>query len=81
LHEAFAISKPLLKEFEKELEPFKVSGNTIRFTVSKPIPVTLVKMIVKARMKENEEKAAAKKIKAGAAKKGAGKTVAKHLAK
>ena len=51
----FPGSKAVLKEFSAELKPFDTSGRgTIRFTVDKPLPMTLVKKIVRARMAENE---------------------------
>ena len=59
----FPASSSLPDELEKELKPFRVSKGTIQFTVEKPLPATLVKKIVKARMKQNEEKEALKKNK------------------
>src|SRR5215211_4749066 len=58
----FAVGKHILKIFAKELEPFKIAGTTIHFTHDKPLPVLLVKKIVKLRVKENEERNAAKKL-------------------
>lgn len=52
----------LIKKIE-ELKNYSTSKGTIHFTVDKPLPVALVKKIIKARMKENEEKVLAKKIK------------------
>jgi uncharacterized protein YdhG (YjbR/CyaY superfamily) len=48
------------KKYAEELKPFKTSKGTIQFTINKPLPVSLVKKIVKERMKENEAKALAK---------------------
>lgn len=45
-----------------ELKEYKTSKGTIQFTVDKPLPVALVKKIVKARMRENEAKLAAKQL-------------------
>jgi uncharacterized protein YdhG (YjbR/CyaY superfamily) len=50
----------LIKKYAEELKPFKTSKGTIQFTINKPLPVSLVKKIVKERMKENEAKALAK---------------------
>jgi len=50
----FVASKAVLKMFEKELKPFLASKATLRFSAEHPLPLTLVKKIVKARMKENE---------------------------
>lgn len=42
-----------VKEFKNELKDFETSKGAIRFTIEKPLPVALIKKIVKARMKEN----------------------------
>ncbi len=47
------VDKTVLAGFQKELTGFKVSGTTIHFTADHPLPTTLVKRIVKARMKQN----------------------------
>jgi uncharacterized protein YdhG (YjbR/CyaY superfamily) len=50
----FPGSKAVLKKFATELEPFDASSTgTIRFTADKPLPATLIKKIVRARMAEN----------------------------
>jgi len=50
----FPGSKAVLNKFAKELKAFDSSGKgTIRFTAEKPLPLTLVKKIVRARMAEN----------------------------
>ncbi len=46
----------LTNEMKEELKEYKTSKGTIQFTVEKPLPLTLVKKIVKIRMKQNEEK-------------------------
>lgn len=38
----------------KELEPFDTEKGTIRFTPDKPLPASLIKKIVKARIAEEE---------------------------
>lgn len=43
-----------LNAFKKELASYETSKGTIRFTVDKPLPVALVKKIVKARVAQNE---------------------------
>ena len=49
----YAASPSVQKKFQKELKGFEVSKGTIRFTTEKPLPVTLVKKLVKARIAEN----------------------------
>ncbi len=56
----FVMSAKTMKKFEKELKPFKASTGTLYFSLEHPIPKTLVKKIVKARLKENEAKQKAK---------------------
>lgn len=45
-----------LKNFSKELSGFETSAGTVRFTVDKPIPASLIKKIVLARLLEHAEK-------------------------
>ena len=45
----------MIKKFEKELKGFATSKGTIQFPSDKPLPDALVRKIVKARVKENEE--------------------------
>ena len=48
--------------FKKELSAYKGGKGTVQFPLDKPIPFDLVKRIILFRMKENEAKAAPKKI-------------------
>ena len=41
-------------EFKNELKNFQTSKGTIRFALNKPLPATLLRQIVKARITENE---------------------------
>jgi uncharacterized protein YdhG (YjbR/CyaY superfamily) len=43
-------------EFKNELKNFQTSKGTIRFAPNKPLPATLLKKLVKARIAENERK-------------------------
>ncbi len=49
----FLMSTDILKKFEKELEPYFIKGVTMHFTTENPIPLTLVKKMVKLKVKEN----------------------------
>ncbi len=53
------VSKSILEILEQELQSYKISGTTIHFSPEKPLPAILVKKIVEARIKENEERNAA----------------------
>ena len=48
------MSPPLAKAMEKELKPY-LKGVTLHFTPEKPLPVLLIKKIVKARLKEMDK--------------------------
>jgi uncharacterized protein YdhG (YjbR/CyaY superfamily) len=53
----FTMSPELAKKMKNEItETHKLSGATIHFTSDKPLPATLVKKIIKARVAENEAK-------------------------
>lgn len=65
----YVMNPPLVKAMKDELKGVKVSGATIHFPPGKPLPVALIKKIVKARVKQNEELAQARKAKKPAAKK------------
>jgi uncharacterized protein YdhG (YjbR/CyaY superfamily) len=49
-----------IQQFSEELKTYKTSKGTIQLPLDKPIPVTLIKKIVKARVKENELRMQAK---------------------
>jgi len=48
--------------FQKELSIYKTSKGAVQFPLDAPLPVALIKRIVKFRMKENLLKVKAKKI-------------------
>ena len=51
----FLATSSLLKQFKKELSRYQTAKGTIRFPTDKPLPVSLVKKIVKARAAQNDE--------------------------
>ncbi|MFN2440410.1 MAG: iron chaperone, partial [Chitinophagaceae bacterium] len=58
------VSKDTLSHLQrdnKDLQSYKISGTTIHFTPDKPLPEALIRKIVKARIKENEERHATKR--------------------
>jgi len=52
------VSRPTLERFRAELEGFSISGTTVRFTAEPPLPPAVVAAIVRARVEENEARAA-----------------------
>ena len=56
-------SAATLKNFRNELGNFETSKGTIRFSQDKPLPVALVKKLVKARIAENTDRANKRKRK------------------
>jgi uncharacterized protein YdhG (YjbR/CyaY superfamily) len=52
----FLATSSLLKKFKNELSRYQNSKGTIRFPTDKPLPASLVKKIVKARIAQNDEK-------------------------
>jgi uncharacterized protein YdhG (YjbR/CyaY superfamily) len=56
-------SAAALKNFRNELRDFQTSKGTIRFSPDKPLPVVLVKKLVKTRIAENNDRATKKRRK------------------
>ena len=52
-----------LRKFRNELRNFETSKGTIRFSPDKPLPVALVKKLVKTRIAENNDRANKKRRK------------------
>src|SRR6266704_2171205 len=50
-------SSATLKKFRNELKDFQTSKGTLRFSPDKPMPVALVKKLVKARIAEDNDRA------------------------
>jgi len=69
-HCSFFPGSSQIVELHDELKSFKTSKGTIQFTVDKPLPLALVKKIVRARMEENEARLSARQISKSSAKKG-----------
>ena len=56
-------SAATLKNFRNELRNFQTSRGTIRFSPERPLPVALVKKLVKTRIAENNDRGNKKKRK------------------
>ncbi len=52
----YTMSPPLVRAMKKDLQDYDVSGATIHFTPQESLPVSLVRKIVRARVKELTEK-------------------------
>ena len=52
----FPMSYAVIGQFKRELKAFHTSKGTIRFPLDKPLPATLVKKMVKARVAEKKRK-------------------------
>jgi uncharacterized protein YdhG (YjbR/CyaY superfamily) len=48
--------------YAKELKPYMAAKATLQFPIGKPIPIALVKKVVKARAKDNEARPARKPV-------------------
>lgn len=48
----YAATARVLEEFHDELAPYKIEKGTIRFPLSEPVPVDLIKRITRFRVKE-----------------------------
>jgi uncharacterized protein YdhG (YjbR/CyaY superfamily) len=57
----FTTSHSVMKMFSEDLKPYYTSGVTIRFPLDKPLPATLIKKLVRAKIKENETRMLSKK--------------------
>jgi uncharacterized protein YdhG (YjbR/CyaY superfamily) len=55
-HIGFYPRESAIEAFKTELSPYDVSKGTVRFPLDKPIPLDLVRKIVKYRVKENLSK-------------------------
>ena len=64
-HIGFYPTASPIKVFEKELLKYKASKGAIQFPLNKSLPLSLIKKIVKFRLKENDEYQLSKKLKTG----------------
>lgn len=52
----FGTASGVIKKFAKELDGYKMSKGTIQFPLDKPLPIALIKKLVRERVAENELK-------------------------
>ena len=55
-HTSLFPTASVIKAFEDELQSFSTSKGTVHFPLDKPLPVTLIKKMVKLRVAESEGK-------------------------
>jgi uncharacterized protein YdhG (YjbR/CyaY superfamily) len=68
-HIGFYPTSSGIRDFEKELSKYKTGKGTAQFPLDEPLPLDLIKNIVKFRVEENLSKAALKKKKKSSSKK------------
>jgi len=54
-HLGLYVPPPVIAESKKELKNYETAKATVRFPLDRPLPVALIKRLIKARMKKNEE--------------------------
>lgn len=55
-HIGLYLTPPIIEQYAQELKDYGTSTATIRFPHEQILPISLIKQLVKARMKLNEEK-------------------------
>ena len=53
-HIGLYVPTPVIEEHKRELGDYETSRATIRLPLDKKLPISLIKKLVRARMKENE---------------------------
>jgi len=61
-HIGFYPAPSAIEKFSQELAPYKTSKGAVQFPLSQPIPIDLIKEIVKFRVSENSQKEENKKM-------------------
>jgi len=54
-HVGLYVPPPVIEEHKSELKDYETAKATVRFPIDRPLPVALIKKLVKARAKKNEE--------------------------
>ncbi|MCX6554203.1 MAG: DUF1801 domain-containing protein [Candidatus Aminicenantes bacterium] len=55
-HIGFYPTSSGIRTFKKELSPYKTSTGTVQFPIDKPLPLALIKKMVRFRVVENKKK-------------------------
>ena len=54
-HIGLYIPPPVVAQHKDELKDYETAAATVRFSLDKKLPITLIQKLVKARMKKNDE--------------------------
>lgn len=54
-HIGLYISPPVIEEHKGDLKDYETAMATVRFPLDKKLPILLIKKLIKARLKKNEE--------------------------
>ncbi|MBZ5516699.1 MAG: DUF1801 domain-containing protein [Acidobacteriia bacterium] len=54
-HIGLYVPSPVIEEHKSELKDYETAKATVRFPMDKPLPVALIRKLVKARIKKNKE--------------------------
>ena len=57
----YPATKPLIAEFRNELAPYEIKNSTLRFPLSRPVPVKLIGQLARFRANEEMERMKRKK--------------------
>ena len=60
-HIGLFIRPPVIEEHKHELNGYETTKSTVRFPIGKPLPVALIKKLVKARIAKNTERNAVRR--------------------
>ncbi len=60
-HIGLYVMPPVIADHKKDLKDYETAMATVRFPLEKKLPVTLIKKLIKAGMKNNDAKAKKKK--------------------
>lgn len=55
-HIGLYIPTPVIEEHKRELKNYQTAMATVRFPIDEPLPVALIKKLIKARVRKNEAK-------------------------
>ncbi len=55
-HIGLYLPTPIIEEHKSELKNYVTAKATVRFSLNKKLPVALIKKLIRARVKKNEEK-------------------------